>query len=95
MKPADCKDMDDPGKLITHPHFRLQILFVPKHHSAEKWCVFSCRCRKNLPAFFFYLKKLLSVSGIRFCFFPDHSFLHKIIDMTAGIVMLTVKATGI
>ena len=95
MKPADGKDMDNPGQLITHPHFRLQILFVPKHHSAEKWCVFSCRCRKNLPAFFFYLKKLLSVSGIRFCFFPDHSFLHKIIDMTAGIVMLTVKATGI
>ena len=95
MKPADGKDMDNPGQLITHPHFRIQILFVPKHHRAEKWRVFSCRFRKNLPAFFFYLKKLLSVSGIGFCFFPDHSVLHEIIDMTAGIVMLTVKATGI
>ena len=74
---------------------RIQILFVPKHHRAEKWRVFSCRFRKNLPAFFFYLKKLLSVSGIGFCFFPDHSVLHEIIDMTAGIVMLTVKATSI
>ena len=95
MKPADRKDMYDPGQLIAHLYFRIQLLFISKRHGTKNRRIFSCCFLQDLPAAFFYLQKELPVAGIHCCFLLEHSVLHKIINMTTGIKVLAVKAPRI
>ena len=95
MKPADRKDMYDPGQLIAHLYFRIQLLFISKRHGTKNRRIFSCCFLQDLPAAFFYLQKELPVAGIHCCFLLEHSVLHKIITMTTGVELSTIKAAWI